>query len=116
MVTLGEQRRDYPAYALAAIHELAKQQKLILESRKVQNDVGNLGYSIEEVCRCIAGLRDADFSISILYPGEKKWSDVYLKEFRASGRDDADHLYIKLRVPRGQQVVLFSFHLEGSVF
>jgi motility quorum-sensing regulator/GCU-specific mRNA interferase toxin len=116
MVTDDEQRRDYPRYALEEVRRLADREKVHFATSKVDCSVQDLDYTLEEVCRCLSSLTLDHFKESILYPGEKKWLDVYLIDYRGPSRE-IDKLYIKLRIgPNALNVHLFSFHLEGRFF
>lgn len=77
MVSNDEQRRDYPRYALEEVRRLAARGKVNFASRKVDCDVQDLDYTLDEVCRCLAALAPEHFKESILYPDTAKWVDVY---------------------------------------
>jgi hypothetical protein len=110
MVNPPPERRSDPAYALAQIQALARDEKVRYESWRVQCDVANLGYDLGEVCDCLQALHSDDFRHAERYDGMRHWLDVYALAWRSSqgARDD---LYIKLRLTDGCLVVsLHSFH------
>jgi hypothetical protein len=79
----------------------------------VQSNAAALGYGLDDVSRCVEQLLASDFRHAIRYPGSTRWMDVYHTEFRLSGRDADDDLYIKLSLDRDCVVVdLASFHLR----
>lgn len=113
MVSSDEQRRDYPRYNLDEVCRLAGQGKINYAILKVEYNVQDLDYTLDEVCLCLRSLRPDDFKESILYPDADKWLDVYLVDLRGP-TGDIDKLYVKLRVARGAiNIHLHSFHLEG---
>jgi hypothetical protein len=100
-----------PLFDLERVREAGRLGKVGLQ-RTAQRDIQELGYSLEDVNRCIETLRPEDFHKSEAY-GDHLECDVYLRGFQGSpgGFDD---LYIKLRIPPTSipQVLLMSFHLQ----
>ena len=112
MVTSETETRNRPEYSLDRIHALARQGKVGHASRRVQWDVGNLGYAPEDVHRCLQSLRTCNFKHSERYGGSGHWLDVY--HLVCTGPCDvADDLYVKLKLNRDCVVViLHSFHRD----
>lgn len=114
MVTTPLERNDRPAHSLDRIKELAAEEAVIYAGRDVQRDADGLGYSFEDVCRCITELEQRDFSQSIRYTPHGEWHDVYLMSYEHPKRCIRD-LYLKLRLTRDCLLVtVCSFHPEGS--
>lgn len=112
MVSNEKERRGFPAFALARIRELAAKERVIYRSPRVEQDVGNLGYSLEDVCSCIASLEDRHFQHSERPADQKFWQDVYHCQW-SSVPGVPDALYIKLMLtPTTITVVLCSLHLH----
>lgn len=112
MVSDDKARRDFPAYALAHVKELAIQEKVNYRSWRVEGDVFNLGYSLGEVCQCIAGLEEGQFQHSELPPKQKRWQDVYHCRWLVKP-GCPDDLYVKLMLTKSTLTVeLCSFHLH----
>ena len=110
MVSDEKERRDFPAYALARVRELAVAQAVIYRSWRVEADVANLEYSLEDVCHCIAALEERSFRHSERPVGDQFWQDVYLARWQARP-EFVDDLYIKFMLNRSViTVVLCSFH------
>ncbi|MEC4747450.1 type II toxin-antitoxin system MqsR family toxin [Methylomicrobium sp. Wu6] len=101
----------HPAYELNDIRQSAQQGKFRYEGRKVNSDIRNLGYTGEDVKRCIAGLTASQFQKSLQY--QNAIYDVYICDYEQ--HDDAvkDRIYMKLRLlANGEiQVGIGSFHL-----
>ena len=115
MVTQKPLRRSTPRYALARVRELAGQEEVSYASSRVQYDTDGLGYSFEEVCRCLSQLEDTDFQHSEQYADSGIWLDVYLLKYEAPN-GAIDDLYIKLKLNRNCIcVVLCSFHQERDI-
>ena len=99
-------------YDLQAVILAAKAQKIIYGGRKVNQDVANLEYTINEVAACIQQLMPEHF--------EKVWTDtarsikfdVYKIKFSPK-KDVCDSIYIKLRLLDNGELYLSlgSFHL-----
>lgn len=113
MVTPFTEARGYPRYDLRQIHALAALQKVWV-NQTVQRDVSNLGYELDDVCRCLRELKASDFRHSGRYDGPL-WYDVYAIRFNAP-TGQVDDLYIKLSLAKPCVVVsLFSFHLTRAI-
>jgi len=112
MVNITRDRRDYPAYALAHIQNLARREQITYRSWRLEQDIVNLGYSQGEVCRCIASLKEAHFQHSERpTTGLKRWQDVYHCHWCPPSVDIPDQLYVKLMVSDSMiTLVLCSFH------
>jgi HTH-type transcriptional regulator / antitoxin MqsA len=80
MVTSFSEARDYPSYDLRQIHSLAALQKVVYASRSVQRDAVNLGYELDDVCRCLQKLKSSDFRHSGRYEAPLGY-DVYRIRF-----------------------------------
>lgn len=113
MVNEGKESQDYAQYLLDEIRALAANQRVDYASTRVTQDVANLGYSLQEVCRCLESLQPQHFSHSERYSDTSRfWNDVYLC-FWGAGTSDPDRLYIKLRLKTSATgILLISFHLE----
>lgn len=77
MVDQDKERRDYAAYALPHVKELANSGKVNYVSWHIEQDVNNLGYSAGDVHQCIANLETSHFQHSERPIGRKRWQDVY---------------------------------------
>lgn len=114
MVTQFSEVRDYARYDLHRVHELAGRECVVYVNRDVQRDTDKYGYDFDEVCRCLAQLKAADFRHSGCYEDRAVWLDVYVVRYQApSGH--IDELYIKLSLSKTCLVVnIFSFHPSGA--
>jgi hypothetical protein len=113
MVNNSQKRQDKPSYSLDRIRELASREQVVTENRRVLRQSQNIGYTFDDICRCLAKLDAKFFKESILYEDSADWRDVYLVP-NQHGKW-SDDLYIKLRLNRNCLVVLVdSFHLEGQ--
>jgi len=114
MVTSFREVRDYPKYDLRQIHALAAIQRVTYANRSVVRDAMNLGYELDDVCRCLQACKPSDFRHSGRYDGPL-WYDVYRTRF-TSPTGYVDDLYIKLSLGQGCLVIeLFSFHLTRAI-
>jgi hypothetical protein len=100
-----------PAYSLDDIRALAEQHRIRYEGRKVYRDIANLGYTLDDVARCIAGLRIEHFRETVVF--ENATFDVYLKNFHRSQDLPPDRIFMKLRLlDSGElEVGIGSFHV-----
>lgn len=100
-----------PAYPLDNIRALAEQNRIRYEGRKVSRDIANLGYTLDDVARCITGLRAAHFKETVVF--ENATFDVYSKDFHRSEDLPPDRIYMKLRLLENGdlEVGIGSFHL-----
>lgn len=85
-----------PAYPLDDIRAVADQHRVRYEGRKVNSDIRNLGYTLEDVAHCISGLQAKQFEKSLKY--ENACYDVYIRDFRHDEDKPADRIYMKLRL------------------
>lgn len=114
MVTSFTEARDYPRYDLRQIHSLAALQRVAYANLSVLRDAMNLGYELDDVCRCLQKLKSSDFRHSGRYDGPL-WYDVYRTRF-ISPTEHVDDLYIKLSLGQGCLLIdLFSFHLTRAI-
>jgi hypothetical protein len=105
------ERKDSPTYALTRVKELAASESVSLTGRSTR-DSQDLGYSFEEVCRCVSELEPQDFDHSVRYETNWFWFDVY-KMRNQTSRRRIDDLYIKIRLNRDCILVtVHSFHTE----
>lgn len=112
MVNEREQYQDFPAYSLDRIHELARSRLVVYGSNRVTVDAENLGYSLEDICRCLAILQPGQFFRAERYGETDKWLDIYCCTY-PSPSGAIDDLYIKLKLTKScVSVVLHSFHRE----
>jgi len=105
--------RDYPGYALERVHELASRQAVQYQRPgRVETDIDNLGYTLDDVCACLRALESEDFRESVQYTPGKRWHDVYRLRWRS--RDGAtDPLYIQFHLGHDCLVlILCSFHRD----
>lgn len=111
MVTIKtEERRQQPVYSLQQIQELSLAGHVDYGSRRVMRDVENLGYTLHDVCRCLASLTDEHYRSSVRYQNTQVWLDEYNISF-SNTPEYTDDLYIKLKITDNAiQLVLASFH------
>lgn len=89
---------------------MAEQGKINYGSKKVEEYVEALGYTPEDVQKCLMMLEDYNFQESILYDNANTWLDVYRIKFN-SPTGEVDDLYIKLKITRScLLLVIQSFH------
>jgi hypothetical protein len=113
MVTPFTEERDYPRYDLRQVHSLAARGRVFMTWSAIR-DSSNLGYELDDVCRCLEELRSSDVRHSSRYGGPA-WHDVYRIRF-TSPAGYVDDLYIKLSLGQGCLVInLFSFHLTRAI-
>jgi hypothetical protein len=82
----------------------------------VSRDVLNLGYTPEDVAKCVRNLSGADFDKPLTVPNTGKGVpflryDAYVTTFTPAHRTEPDRLYIKLRL-NAAGIWLGSFHLS----
>ena len=103
-----------PYYSLAALHK-AVLSKAVQLSRGADRDRSNLGYSDEEVHKCLLALTEQHFGKTHKY--SHGWCDDYHLNWAHMNQDEEtqrDDLYIKVKLtmnPKGDLVVVISFHL-----
>ncbi|MBL0039622.1 MAG: type II toxin-antitoxin system MqsR family toxin [Xanthomonadales bacterium] len=111
MVTQFPEKKQDADYSLVRVHDLAARQSLRYAGTRVQLDVANLGYGLDDVCACLGSLRAEDFSHSERYVARGKWHDVYKLRW-GIGRP-LDDLYVKFRLDDDVLVIeLCSLHLQ----
>jgi hypothetical protein len=100
-----------PAYPLDQIRAAAEAGQILYGGRKVGRDIQNLGYTLEDVAGCIAGLRQAHYKKTLIYQDPGTVFDAYERDFEHKGR--IDRVYMKLRLLPGGivHVSVGSFHL-----
>lgn len=110
MVDTGMESR-HPAYALDDIRKAAENRRIRYDGRKVNSNIRELGYTLDDVARCIVGLKHEDFRKSLTYPNAVY--DVYIGQCHRPQARNADEIYMKLRVLGSGElsVGIGSFHL-----
>jgi len=100
-----------PFYSLDAIRLAAQNGSFRYDGRQVDRDIRNLGYTGDDVKRCISNLITDQFQKSIQY--ENATYDVYISDYQKHDDAPIDKIYLKLRLlPNGElQVGIGSFHL-----
>lgn len=112
MVIQTTERRDFAAYDLQRVRELAASGRVRFAGRAALRDSENLGYAPDDVWQCLCALTPDLFKHSECYPPASKWHDVYGMRWRSPG-GAVDDLYIKLRLGDGCLLVqLCSFHRD----
>lgn len=99
-----------PIYNLDEMRQAAIKQQINYAGRKVNRDIANLGYTLQEVVSCIVSLATNDFKESVDY-SEKSY-DVYIKDVVRA--EQTDTIYMKLRLQENGEIKLLevgSFHL-----
>lgn len=102
-----------PYYSLEKIIVAAKAELIIYGGRKVNSDIANLGYTLNEVARCISQLQPENYQKTLDYDDKGKVFDAYKINFSPQ-EEQTDSIYIKLRLlENGEvQIGLGSFHLS----
>jgi hypothetical protein len=100
-----------PAYALDDIRKAAENRRIRYDGRKVNSNIRDLGYTLDDVARCIVGLKHEDFRKSLTYSNVVY--DVYIGQCHCPKNLNTDDIYMKLRVlGTGElSVGIGSFHL-----
>lgn len=103
-------------YDLTIIKRLANLKSITYRSRKVGNDIANLGYDLNEVSNCIMKLTEGDFVKTYdreerSHDDEYRYCNVrYNEELDENSNDD---LYIKFCLTGDYlEIDLGSFHLR----
>ena len=111
MVTSQDKEfRDRPDYSLDCIRDLARLGAVAYGGRRVEQDIENLGYSPDEVAKCLGCLDESNYHQSERSPPSQKWRDVYHMKWHSS-LSYVDELYIKMSLNRDcTMIVLHSFH------
>lgn len=97
MVTSEPEKRPHAEYSLAWVAQLATRQSVQYASTRVTCDVDALGYVLDDVCACLAGLQSDQFSHSERYRPDGTWHDVYRTSWALPGRRSDEH-YLKFRM------------------
>lgn len=101
-----------PTYALGRIVAAARAGRVVFAGRRLQIDIAQLGYTLDDVHECLATLRPEDHRG--VFEADGVLFDVYLPGFHGP-HGGIDELYVKL-TERSEatlpQVVLASFHLQ----
>ncbi|MEQ1739115.1 MAG: type II toxin-antitoxin system MqsR family toxin [Methyloglobulus sp.] len=102
-----------PYYSLEKIIAAANAQQIIYGGRKVNSDIANLGYTLDEVARCISQLKPEHYRKTHKFEDNSTVYDDYVIEFSPQ-EEKPDSIYIKLRLlENGEvQIGLGSFHLS----
>ena len=100
-----------PEYNLNSIHEVARLKKINYNGRKVQLDILNLDYELEDVARCLLQLTEDDFHRTHQFDNNRVF-DAYRCQYKKSPDASTDDLYIKLRLTDDLLLLeIGSFHL-----
>ena len=101
-----------PAYPLDEIRAAVEAGNIIYGGRKVQQDINNLGYTKNDVVRCIVSLVGTHYQKTLTFTDKGTVFDVYIRDFEH--QKCTDRIYMKLRLlPNGQMNVgIGSFHLQ----
>ena len=107
--------KEPPKYSLSDARKAAQKGNVYLD-RNAKKDSANLGYSQEDICKCMASLQESDFHKSIDYgPDERTGArivcDVYKMRFRVND-SRIDDLYIKFRLAAKSHLWIASFKQE----
>jgi len=118
VIQKGIKKRIKREYSLEAVRRLASEQKVSYGSRDVIRDTENFGYSLDDVCNCLASLQEDDYHESVDYGDKRGWLDVYKCSWPAPVAPESriDNLYVKFKLNRDCiLIVLASFHPEGAL-
>ena len=99
-----------PIYNLDEIRQAATKQQIRYAGRKVNRDIANLGYTLQDVANSIVSLTPKDFKESVDYSA--KSYDVYIKDVVRT--EQTDRIYMKLRLQENGEIKILeigSFHL-----
>lgn len=105
--------KNKPVYSLDVVRGAAANDKVSYIGAKVRRDIGNLGYTFEDVVSCVMSLRSSDFVKSMAYgegAARNLKCDVYDAQCASAEQDESDPIYLKLFVKEGT-VYICSFHL-----
>jgi|SRR5476649_498043 len=103
---------DSPCYDLRDVFIATLNDDIIL-SRKAQKDSRNLGYSRDDLIRCLQSLKPSDFKHCKIYPPNPFPHDVYVTRYYRSPEDNYDDVYIKFFMAHNNIIIeLMSFHLS----
>ncbi len=102
-----------PIYDLEAVQKAARKGFIRYRGRKVNRDIANLGYSLNEVTECICQLKTENFNKTISYDSDQASDDVYHMTYIFNPENNetkTDRLYLKFRFTDGV-INIGSFHL-----
>ncbi len=85
-----------PAYPLDDIRAAAEAGNILYGGRNVSRDINNLGYTTDEVIRCIVGLQDRHYQKTLTFTDKGTVFDVYIRDF--THQEHTDRIYMKLRL------------------
>lgn len=100
-------------YDLDKVREIAKRKDIEYRGWKVRLDIANLGYNLNDVADCIAGLTSGNFHKSKKYESGQV-DDIYKCIYERTSNENSvkDELYIKLSLCNNcLSIDLGSFHL-----
>ena len=63
-------------YSLDVVRYSSKNKQLFYKSRRVQQDVENLGFSLGIVCQCLQSLDERHYHESVNYDDKQGWFNV----------------------------------------
>ncbi len=110
MVSIKESYQ--PRYSLDVIRQSAQKGSFRYDGRQVDRDIRNLGYTGDDVKRCISNLITGQFQKSIQY--ENAIYDVYITDYQKYDDAPIDKIYVKLRLLPNDELQIVgigSFHL-----
>ncbi|WP_285164372.1 type II toxin-antitoxin system MqsR family toxin [Shewanella goraebulensis] len=101
-----------PHYDLAVVQSLASDPNKIIMMGGSRRDRTNLGYSMNDVQRCIQDLTEECFHKTHSY--DKGPADAYRVDYLLDGQDHVDHLYVKFYIDKNNQLAIkvLSFHMD----
>lgn len=102
-----------PIYNLSELHDLAEDpDRIVFHGREAHKSSLGLGYSLDDIARCIKSLAPTDFHKRLVYEtGDPPTRfDVYKSTFELN-EQHTDYLYIKLALNDCGQIVVASFKL-----
>lgn len=101
------------AFNLESIRQAALNKSIRYKGRKINRDVANLGYTLDDVSSCIASLTMSDYQKTVKYDDSNDVFDVYIKN-RTNHLQTTDRIYMKLRLLKDDVIEIVevgSFHL-----
>jgi hypothetical protein len=102
------------AYSLEEVRTAGSAARIEYRGRKVQRDIANLGYDLNDVIDCLMQLSESDFRKTHVYDDGTPSDDDYTCRYtrRVDGESVTDDLYIKFCLVNDFLVIdLGSFHL-----
>lgn len=100
-------------YDLKLVKTAAQQQNIRYKGRKVQVDVANLDYDLNDVANCLCQLQPNEFHKTHHYENQLPVDAYICKYKKSTDCDDVDELYIKFCLVGDCLVInLASFHLS----